>query len=71
MLYFNPHPILIDISTSFHPHPFSHPPVTHLHGLGVHGHDEPEVLRHPVQQEARHPQVVTHLDALAGANLRG
>ncbi len=40
-----------------------------LHGLGVHGDHHAKVLSHAVEEEAGHPQVVSHLDALAGTNL--
>ena len=43
-------------------------PVAH-HGLGVHGDDHAELLGDAVQQEAAHPEVVAHRDALAGAHL--
>ena len=43
-------------------------PVTR-HRLGVKGHNNAKVFRHAMQQEASHPQVVAHLDALTGAHL--
>ena len=39
------------------------------HGLGVEADHDPELLSHPEQEVARHPQVVTHVDTLGGANL--
>ena len=38
-------------------------------GLGVEGHDDAKVLADAVQDEARHPQVVAHVDALCGTHL--
>ena len=43
---------------------------TNLDRLRVGGHDDAEVLCHPVQQVAPHPQVVAHLYALAWADLK-
>ena len=43
---------------------------TNLDRFWVGGHDDAEVLCHPVQQVAPHPQVVAHLYALAGADLK-
>ena len=43
---------------------------TNLDRLRVCGHHDAEVLGHPVQQVPPHPQVVAHLDALAGAHLK-
>ena len=42
---------------------------TNLDGFGVRGDDDAEVLCDPVQEVSPHPEVVTHLDALAGADL--
>ena len=42
---------------------------TNLDGFGVRGDDDAEVLCDPVQEVAPHPEVVAHLDALAGPNL--
>ena len=39
------------------------------HGFGVQGGEQPEVLAHAVQDEARHPQVVPHVYALTRAHL--
>ena len=39
------------------------------HGLGVEADNDPELLSDPEQEVARHPQVVTHVDTLGGANL--
>jgi hypothetical protein len=38
-------------------------------GLGRERDQNTELLRNPVEQETRHPQLVPHLDALAGADL--
>ena len=43
--------------------------LTCLHGLGVHGDHDTEVLSNTVEEEAAHPEVISHLDALAGSNL--
>ena len=39
------------------------------HGLGVEADHNPKLLSDPEQEVARHPQVVTHVDTLGGANL--
>ena len=39
------------------------------HWFGVKGDDDPEFLGNPVQNEPGHPQLVGHLDALAGSDL--
>ncbi len=41
----------------------------YLHGLGVHGHDDAEVLGDSVEEEAAHPQVVAHLNTFARSDL--
>ena len=41
----------------------------YLHRLGVKSDEESEVLGYPVQQIARHPEVIPHLNTLAGTNL--
>lgn len=38
-------------------------------GFGIEGHHDPEVLAHPVQDEARDPEVIAHLNALAWSHL--
>ena len=38
-------------------------------GLGVEGHDHPELLAHALEKVARHPQLVPGLGAYAGAHL--
>jgi len=40
-----------------------------LHRFGVQWRDDAEVFAHAVQQEAWHPQLVAHLNALAGSHL--
>ena len=45
-------------------------PLPGLHGLGVERDEEAEVLCDPVQEVSPHPEVVAHLDALAGADLK-
>ena len=44
-------------------------PLPGLHGLGVQRDEEAEVLGDPVQEVARHPEVVPHLDPLARPHL--
>jgi hypothetical protein len=39
------------------------------HGLGVKSSHDAKVFRHSVQDEARHPQVITHADSLTRAHL--
>ena len=43
---------------------------TNLDRFRVRGDDDAEVLCDPVQEVAPHPEVVAHLDALAGADLK-
>ena len=43
---------------------------TNLDGFRVRGDDDAEVLCDPVQEVSPHPEVVAHLDALAGADLK-
>lgn len=38
-------------------------------GFGIEGHHNPEVLAHPVQDEARDPEVIPHLNPFTRSNL--
>ena len=40
------------------------------HGFGIKRDDHTEVLGHPVEQVARHPQLVTHRDPLTRTHLK-
>lgn len=41
----------------------------YLHGLGVHWDDDTEVLGDPVEEESGHPEIISHLDTFAWADL--
>lgn len=38
-------------------------------GFGIEGHHDPKVLAHPVQDEARDPEVIPHLNPFAWSHL--
>ena len=67
---------LNDLDTAGHPHPLgrkvcvgaSAVPVAR-HGFGVKGYNDPKVLGDPLEKVAGHPEVITHVNTLGGANL--